>query len=487
MATAIAPDQQMNPAPPPEMVETITPASNPGPYAVAQVELQYPEKFRRIAQSMATAAEDPKARLQLAQDIASHDVESRDLNRNQQPQWGKVVANLLSRNYNEALKWYNGGGEVDEEARDINNNVYYKQKNERGVTGKVFDASGKLLSAPQLKELESRGGVFTLTDDKSLKTLPWVSGKYNAELANKGLTTALQLATNDAYNAARTAGGANQNIDEQLKLTGNMKGVLNHIGTLPADRRQKLFGYISRLNQIANSSGSSSEGRVNVNAGGQQTAGTTAGMSAGGAAGPDGTPMTSGKIGGALGASGSATNQQGVSGGLSGGQTTSANAMLQEQQNLQSAIMQELQGVIKPEQFSGFMRLQALNAANEDAYRNIPAHAKPPTWKDVATTDPFAGGSESMIANRVDQQRNNALLAAWSKELYKSQREMAKTGKSFDKEKLAEDFQKSQIFEAINNTYRYKMQSHLEGRNVLPPKGTLMVNNRNEIGRSPGE
>jgi hypothetical protein len=488
MATAIAPDQQQQgPVMPPGMVETVTPSSQPGPYAVAQVNLEYPERFNRIAESMSAAAQDPKARLQLAQDISSHDVESRDLNMNQQPQWGKVIANLLSRNYNEALKWYNGGGEVDEEARDMNNNVYYKQKNERGVTGKVFDASGKLLTAPQLKELESRGGVFTLTDDKSLKTLPWVNGKYNAELANKGLTTALQLATNDAYNAARTAGGANQNIDEQLKLAGSMKGVLNHIGTLPADRRQKLFGYISRLNQIANSSGSSSEGRVNVNAGGSQTAGNTAGVSAGGAAGPDGTPMTSGKVGGALGASGSATNQQGVSGGLSGAQTNSANAMLQEQQNLQTAIMQELQGVIKPEQFSGFMRLQALNSANEDSYKNIPAHAKPPTWKDVATTDPFAGGAESMVANRVDQQRNNALMAAWSKELYKSQREMAKSGKAFDKEKLAEEFQKSQIFEAINNTYKYKLQSNLEGRQVMPPKGMLMVNNRNEIGRSPGE
>jgi hypothetical protein len=406
---------------------------------------------------------------------------------NQQPQWGKVLVNLLSRNYNEALKWYNGGGVKDVDARDMNGNLYYKQENERGFTGKILDANNKVLTAKEVKDLEQRGGIYTSNDEKNLKTLPWVNGKYNAELANKGLTNALQLATNDAYNSARTAGSANQNIDEQLKLAGGMKGVLNHIGTLPTERRQKLFGYISRLNQIANSSGSTSEGRVNVNAGGQQTAGTTAGISAGGAAGPDGVPLTSGKVGGALGASGSATQQQGVSGGLTGAQTNSANAMLQEQQNLQSAIMQELQGVIRPEEFSAFMRLQALNSANEESYKNIPAHAKPPTWRDVATTDPYAGGAEAMIANRVDQQRNNALLAAWSKELYKSQREMAKTGKSFDKEKLAEDFQKSQVFEAINNTYRYKLQSSLEGRKIMPPKGTLMVNNRNEIGRSPGE
>jgi len=487
MPTAIVPSQANNSVPPPGMVETVTPSAQDTAYPVANVNLEYPERFNRIAQNVSLAAQDPKARIQLADDVASHDVESRDLNMNQQPQWGKVLVNVLSRNYNEALKWYNGGGETNEEARDMNNNVYYKQKNERGVTGKIFDASGKLLSAPQLKELESRGGVFTLTDEKSLKTLPWVNGKYNADIANKGLTTPLQLATNDAYNAARTAGGANHNIDEQLKLAGNMKGVLNHISTLPTDRRQKLYGYISRLNQIANSSGKSSEGRININAGGSKTAGNTAGLSAGGAAGGEGVPPTTGRMGGAIGASGSATEQQGASGGLTGGQTSSANAMLQEQQNLQSAIMQELQGVIKPEQFSGFMRLQALNAANEDAYKNIPAHVKPPTWKDVATTDPYAGGAEAMLANRVDQQRNNALMAAWSKELYKSQREMAKTGKVIDMDKIAEDFQNSQIFEAINNTYKYKLQSNLEGRHVMPPKGALMVNNRNEIGRSPGE
>lgn len=487
MDNVLAPDQQNAPVIPPTMVEKVTPAVQPGANAVANVTLEYPERFTRITQNIPAAAQDPKARIQLAEDIASHDAESRSLNANQQPQWGKVLANLLSRNYNEALKWYNGGGETEEEARDMNGNLYYKVKNERGFTGKILGQDLKPLDANKVKELEQRGGVFTLTDDKNLKTLPWINGKYNAQLANQGLTSQLQLATNDAYNAARTAGGANQNIDEQLKLTGGLKSVLNHISTLPAERRQTLFGYISRLNQIANSSGTSAEGRVNANVGGSQTAGNTAGLSAGGAGGGEGVPPTTGKIGGAIGASGSATNQQGVSGGLSGGQTTSANAMLQEQQNLQSAIMQELQGVIKPEQFSSFMRLQALNAANEDAYKNIPAHVKPPTWKDVSTTDPYAGGAEAMLANRVDQQRNNALMAAWSKELYKAQRDVAKTGKAIDMDKLAEDFQKSQIFEAINNTYKYKLQSNLEGRHVMPPKGALMVNNRNEIGRSPGE
>ena len=483
---AIAPEKTDAPVVPPTMVEKVTPAGL-GPNAIANVTLEYPERFVNIVKAMPAAANSPEARVQLAQDISAHDSESKSYHPNQQPQWGKVVANLLSRNYNEALKWYNGGGVVEEEARDINNNQYFREKNDRGITGRIKDSTGKELTPAQVKELEGKGGIFTLTDEKSLKTLPWVNGKYNAEIANNGLTSQLQLATNDAYNAARTAGGANHNIDEQLKLAGGLKSVLDHIATLPPERRQKLYGYVSRLNQIGSSQGKTNEAGLNVNAGGSQTAGNTVGANVGGAGGGEGVPPTTGKLGAAIGASGSATTQGGVSGREGSTATNSSNAMLQEQQTLQTAILQELQGVIKPEQFGSFLRLQSLNSANDESYKNIPAHVKPPTWKDVASTDPLAGGAEAMIANRVDQQRNNALMAAWSKQLYAAQREAAKTGKQFDMDKLSDEFQKSKVFDAINNTYKYKMQSHIEGRHVMPPKGSLMVNNRNEIGTSPGE
>ncbi len=484
---AIAPEKTDAPVVPPGITEKVVPAGQ-GQNAIASVTLEYPERFKNIVQNIPAAATSPEARVKLAQDISAHDSESKAYHPNQQPQWGKVVANLLSRNYNEALKWYNGGGVVEEEARDINNNQYFREKNDRGITGRIKDSSGKELTPAQVKELEGRGGIFTLTDEKSLKTLPWVNGKYNAEIANNGLTSQLQLATNDAYNAARTAGGANHNIDEQLKLAGGLKGVLDHIGTLPADKRQRLYGYVSRLNQIGSSQAATSEKGLNVNAGGSQTAGNTAGINVGGAgAGGEGVPPTTGKVGVGIGASGSATTQAGASGREGTTASNSSNAMLQEQQTLQTAILQELQGVIRPEQFSSFMRLQALNAANDEAYKNIPAHVKPPTWKDVASTDPLAGGAEAMVANRVDQQRNNALMAAWSKQLFIAQREAAKTGKQFDLDKVSDEFQKSDVFKAINNTYTYKLKSNIEGRHFLPPKGELMVNNRNEIKVSPGE
>ena len=165
MENAIAPDQTMTGAVSP-MVETVTPAAQ-GANPVANVTLEYPKRFVDIVKNTNNAAQSPEARVQLAQDIAAHDNESKAYHPNEQPQWGKVVANLLSRNYNEALKWYNGGGVVEEEARDINNNQYFREKNDRGITGRVKDSSGKELSPTQIKELESKGGIFTITDEKS--------------------------------------------------------------------------------------------------------------------------------------------------------------------------------------------------------------------------------------------------------------------------------------------------------------------------------
>lgn len=476
---------------PPGMIERVTPPANPGPNAVANVTLEYPERFKQVVQDV-SSVQQPESRVRLAQAIVEQDKENEVYRPNQKTQWDKVLVNVLSRNYNEALKWFNGGGVKEEEARDMNNNLFFKEVNELGFTGRIRDGrTGKLLGNNEMKALDSRGGVFTQNDDKALKTLPWQNGQYNSRLANNGLTSALQLATNDAYNAARTAGSSNQNIDEQLQLTQGLRPTLDYISKLPADRRQKLLGYISRLNQIGQTSGTSAESARGAQAGTQQQVGGSAGVGIGGSGvGEGGIAPTgvAGRLSGNVGANTSAGAQTGVTGREQTGATTGASSSLQEQQNLQSAIMQELQGVIKgPEQFQQFMRLQSLNAANDAALQNIPAHALPPTWNSVPGTDAMVAGADSLIANRVNQQRNNALMAAWTKELFNAQREMAKTGKVFDKEELSNKFMGSDVFKAINNTFEYKMKSQLAGRQILPPKGELMVNNRNEIKTSPGE
>ena len=495
MAEAIAPTQDKQAIPPSVgggMVETITPADPNNQSSIAKVTLDYPTRFKEIVADVPNA-NTPDARMRIANNVAAHEQETQQYRPNQATQWDKVLVNVLSRNYNEALKYYNGGAVKEKEARDINNNLFYKEENELGVTGRIKEGlTGRVLTPKEITALQDRGGIFTDTDTKALQTLPWINGKTNSTLANNGLTSQLQIATNDAYNSARTAGSANLNIDEQLNLASRLKPVLNYVSTLPEDQRKRLLGYVSRLNQLGTSTGTQREQGLNVNAGGQQTTGANiSGNAALGATGAEGgVPPAGAKggLGGSIGANTSATTQAGASGRESTSGSASRNEMLQEQQNLERAIFQELQGVIKsPAEFQSFIRLNALNSANDIAYKNIPENVKPPTWNTIPDTDPYTGGAEAMIANRVNQQRNNALLAAWSKELLASQREMAKTGKPFDQGLLADNFQKSEIFQAINNTFQHKMKSQLEGRGVLPPKGSLMVNGRNQIVLSPGD
>ena len=495
MAEAIAPTQDKQAVPPSfggGMIETIKPADPKSESSIAQVTLDYPDRFKQLVNDV-PKANTPEVRVRIANNVAAQDEEQKQYRPNQSTQWDKVLVNVLSRNYNEALKWYNGGAVKEKEARDINNNLFYKEENEIGVTGRIKEGlTGRVLTPKEVAALNDRGGIFTDTDTKALQTLPWINGKTNSTLANNGLTSQLQLATNDAYNSARTASSANQNIDEQLNLANRLKPVLNYISGLPEDQRKRVLGYVSRLQQLGASRGSQQESNLNVNAGGQQTVGANIGGNLGtGATSVDGgIPTTGSKINaaGSMGANTSATTQAGASGrqGVTG--TASQNEMMQEQQNLERAIFQELQGVIKsPAEFQAFIRLNSLNAANDIAYKNIPQNVLPPTWNTIPDTDPYTGGADAMIANRVNQQRNNALLAAWSKELLASQREMAKTGQPFDKGLLTDNFQKSEIFQAINNTFKYKMQSQLEGRSILPPKGSLMVNGRNQIVLSPGD
>lgn len=495
-----------DPIAPPEVetraasVETVTPGKGSRP--VANVLLDYPPRFTQIVQDLQQAQTNPEARVRIAESVAAHDQESKEYRPNQKTQWDKVLINAWSKNWNEALKWYNGGGVREEKAQDALGKLYYKEVNDLGFTGRIKDANGTPLTPKQRDALFARGGVITATDRDALQTAGWANASTISKLAAEGLASVPRLAQAEAYQAARTAGSANNNIDEQLSLSSKpeLSSVLDHMATLPEDKRKRILGYVNRLNQINRSQGTTSEKAISATAGGQQTQGTTAGLQGNvgagrpggaGAEGPVGAVVPPGMgvgIGGNLGGSTSATTYGSATGRAQNAAQANQAALNQETQSLQTAIMEELQGAIKsPQQFTDFMRLQALNAANDESYAQIPNHVKPPTWVDVSATDPYLGGSKAMQVNRINQQRNNALMAAWSKELYRAQQKAAETGTAINMEKLGEDFQKSQIFEAINNTYGAKMKTFETGVRVVPPKGALMVNKRNEIGRSPGE
>jgi hypothetical protein len=161
---------------------------------------------------------------------------------------------------------------------------------------------------------------------------------------------------------------------------------------------------------------------------------------------------------------------------------SSASNSMQEQQTLASAIMGQLQGVMGPEGFKDFLRLHSLNEDNETELRKIPDGVKPPGYENIPATDPYMGGAEAMITNRIKQQANNALLAAYTKGLYQAQREALKTGESFDLGKVKEDFQSSPVYKAILNTYNDRLNAHL-GKERKLKLDDLIVDQSNRVRR----
>jgi hypothetical protein len=176
-----------------------------------------------------------------------------------------------------------------------------------------------------------------------------------------------------------------------------------------------------------------------------------------------------------------------VQGGVSVGQgvgTSASNAnTLQEQQNVRTLIERELQGVISSKDFDSYLRIQALDAQNKAASSAIPTHVMPPGYTNVTESDLQLGGTKAVIANRVEQLKNNALMAAWSNELYKATREAAKTGALIDMNTIANQFQQSDIFKGINNHYAGRMADELGLPNPLK-SGDLVVNPKtHKLGR----
>jgi hypothetical protein len=147
MAEAIAPPRDaglvpLNPAvnvkmPPVTGVTVTTPVTvTDAPAATPNVTAaDMPPRAQQIISGVASA--DPKQKLEAVKLMNQQDTETAEYHPNLQPQWGKMFISALQGNYSDAYKYYNGGAQREEEARDVNNNRYYKQFNELGATGVV--------------------------------------------------------------------------------------------------------------------------------------------------------------------------------------------------------------------------------------------------------------------------------------------------------------------------------------------------------------
>lgn len=408
---------------------------------------------------------------------------------NSNPIWEGVVVSLLRGNLMDAWKFYNGGPEREEEMVDAaGNKVGFKVYNARGATNVYRNREGKEMTEDEVKALSVRGGAITDSDKKALQTAGWASASENIQRARLGLNQPIFAAQQNAYAAASMAGAANKNAEEQIQIARGLRPVLDFMGTLKPEDRQRIFGAINRYNQLSKGAQTGTEQAVGAQSGTldqrQRSVSGTAGTGVIGGADGQGIAPAGGRV--SLGAStGASTMGQQTAGGTSreaATSSTSRNESLQEQQNIETAIMRELQGVIKtPQDFQAFTRYVALDAANQEAYKQMPKEMIPPGYTNIPDVDPRLSGFEGVASNRVAQLRNNALAAAWANEIYKAQRKIAETGESLDMGKLSENFQKSDIFKAINNTYAARLQYELTGKMPEIPKGTLRVNRSNQI------
>jgi len=415
------------------------------------------------------------------QDVASHitkvNSETKDYHPNMQPQWGGVVASLLSRNYMGALRYYNGGPIVEESAKDVNGNEYYKSYNMNGDINVVKDKTGKELSAKEKQDLIAKGGLVTKSDRDAMLGINWKNPQANAEMARLGLATTLNTAYVNANNAAQTATSSNNNLEEQIALSKKIPHVLDYISKLPEKDRARILGIVNQYNTVNQQAGKQQEKALGANANANQQVGSTLGLGAN-------AGLPGGSLGGNVnvGSSATAGTNVGANARATEGATTSAGTTVQVQQNLERALLQELQGAIKdPAELRDLLRIQSLNAANDDAYKSIPKEAQPPGWELIPETDVLAGGRNAMMTNRVAQQKNNALMVEWNKEVYRAQRDAAKSGEQVDINDLREKFAKSDVYKAINNTFLNKLEFHLTGQARKPEKGSLIVDRANKI------
>jgi hypothetical protein len=463
--------QQVAPVvtPPPENVAVTTPAADSG-QGVGFKDLPKPlQEIGLAAQKGNTVA--------VSDLINQTNKETENYHINTKPQWGKVFISLISRNYGDAYKYFNGGATKDEIAKTPTGDEVIKVFNEFGDTGIYKDRkTGKELTPDQIKELNKRGGAISASDKLALETATWKNAQLTAQEANKGNASQLQAAQKMAYAAARTASSANNNFEEQINLAKRIPHVLNYFGNLPSAERQQLLGYINRYNTTNASTQKSGEKAGGVSTGATQNTNL-------GAGGKLGASNEGGTIVGNVGAQGgvAAGNQFNINERELNAASAANSKTAQDQQNLQSIIQQKMQKVIaNGDEFRDFMRIQALNAANEVALSQIPNDVKPIGWTNMITTDPYLGGANAMITNASVGQRNNALLAAWTAEIYKAQNKAATTGVQENMGDLQKRFETSDLFKAINNTHTDREEIHLN-KPRSRKKGDLLVDRQHNI------
>ena len=403
---------------------------------------------------------------------------------NTQTQWAPLIVNVLAGNMGSALKYFNGGPTREVEAYGPSGDKYIKEYNQRGVTGRVFDAQGNQLSVDKIKELD-KVGLISSEDLTPAQKGEFQAGVTNETAAAAALRNPALAGYQAAQRAAVTSAGVANLYQERSNIAKNSKW-LDTVQNLSPEKRSALFQVISSQSNISSGTTTETGKTGSASAGGQAGQGKTQSISgeAGfgvnpAGVGAGGTSVNGPKIGGAVGAGGSAFTQGQVSGsaGASNQAGTTSSTGNQLQSNLKSQIESLLQSKLDDKDFSNMQRYIQISNQIDQSNAKRQTDQIVPGVTPVPQQDYLTSGRRNSVLADIQGMKNEALTAAWNKFLAQKTHQLG--GTPFNIGLAGDEFLQTPVAEGINNRFDGYAEEVKTGKKHEPKEGSIYVDNKN--------
>jgi hypothetical protein len=457
------------------------------PETIKQVENNPISDVLSVAQGI--KSQDPKEKLATTELVNKKIEADKEGHVNTHTQWAPFVLSVLSGNLGAAYKYWNGGPTRQVEAYNPTTGRAFKEYNQNGVTGRIFDANGNALTPEQIKKIDDAGGLISKEDTTAMQT----GGFKNASEGYVQTMTGLRKPVLDQYakssTLAKQASGLNNLIEERIQLAKNATW-MDAVAQLKPSKRQELFSLLST--QATKTQGTSAEttGGKTVNIGGQKNVseGENAGAEFGtgvkpgqaGAVGGVGIPPAGLNAGGTIGGSNSSSagNQVNVgerTGNVAG--STQSSSQL-GQANIRSQIEGIINSKIGDKEFSDLQRYIQLTGQIDAEHAKMDTSEYIPGVTTEVKVDPMLSGRKNSLITDFTSQKNNAMTVAFNK--YLATKLHQSNGEPLDASKVADEFMNTNVAKGIAYRFDNLINEAKTGKVKEAAEGDIAVDARNK-------
>lgn len=409
---------------------------------------------------------------------------------NTQMQLLPMLGAFFGGNAKEALRYYNGGPVRQEEAYHPTLGRFIQERNMNGVTGRVFDTNGRELSANEIEKLDRSGGLMSESNKTAMYTGTFQGASDSQKALMTGMNTRVANAYANAVDTAKKGSVLSETLENQRRIltTKENQPWLNALSSLSPEQRQKVFGFLSSQSGVSTGKTAEASERKGAQLGGQESAtrNISGDIGLGGRAGTGegGAGVAPPKVG--LGVSGgqsrTAGTQYSATAGTGSTEAASQSQQEQIQRNVQSEVNRILQGkVVDAKQFQDLTNLALLEGQINQINSSIKPENQAPGVREPIQVDSTMSGPMVGVLNSMNTQRNISLNSAFANYMAQAiHKQIGSTEQKTDQE-LREEFQRTQTFKAINNTFDQKMDAVKNNRKFVPEEGAIYVNKNNRL------